>query len=603
MKGTVVSSWIKTSRMLFGDGKTEEALAHAGLAKDVAFSPLDDVQDQTVRDFIDKLSASVGKDKKEVWRTLGIDNVNTFVTDYPGFFRRENAYQFLNSMNDLHRIVMKRFSGAKPPVLDMEILSSHKARFTYRSAREMFDYFLGLMEGVKNHFNENFQMVEVSRSNGELVLEIEFEYQIELVRKYHYSRFWSLGIFNSVAPKLAIATTVSLALIGVIVSLVFPGKFGVVNGLIGSVLAGGIAYINAKLLGRPLNFLMANIGEMQQKQYGKKYIISSKDHYSELFHQLETYKDGLKVDFQGYNGIVDEMMAFSSHMEEIAGDMSTTSQEIGDVVEQLAEAAQNQAEETESSIYLLNDNIQQVKVITEEETANKNELEVSVDKIENSFSDVERTAGEINEVLDKFSEVKENGLRLKESANGITEIVSLVAAISKQTNLLALNASIEAARAGEAGKGFAVVAEEVRKLSEETDDAVKKINASLNQFVVEIGDMVEDVDTQYNVLDSENNKLSEAVDSSLLAKETIQTVASKMAVTSERLEKETNAIAKVFTNMESLAAIAEENSASAQQVSANVSSYAGQIQNITGQVVQFREITEGFKEDLSEYRI
>lgn len=81
--------------------------------------------------------------------------------------------------------------------------------------------------------------------------------------------------------------------------------------------------------------------------------------------------------------------------------------------------------------------------------------------------------------------MKETVEALNDLSTQIIDVAVIVEGISNQTNLLSLNASIEAARAGEYGKGFAVVANEVRKLSEQTQESVKSIKELTKQITTQ----------------------------------------------------------------------------------------------------------------------
>ncbi|WP_378955764.1 heme NO-binding domain-containing protein [Pelosinus sp. sgz500959] len=597
IKGTVVATWVGTTRNIWGPELLAKAMEHAGWDKNRIIMPTEDIDDAEVKTFIAFLAKSLGKTEDEIWLIIGKDNVKTFFSVYPAFFQQENLYSFFRSMYDVHVVVVKRIPGANPPELLIEPISEYEAVLSYRSKRGMFGYFKGLLAGAAEHFKENIQTETIETSAEHMKIKIKFPQPITYTKIYRINKLLSFGVIKNVSTKIGIAVT--------LLTLIINGGLSLVGASIplwSALISGGLAAFCSKILLRPVAAIRDEIKDIQERKYFMETKLETNDHYEDVMEHLFQYKKRLKREFVGFKGTADEMNKYADNFNLLADRMTETSRGISGVVYDVAMAASNQAEETTEAVSILNGNLRTLKTVVVEQNRNKAQLEAAVAEINRGFGEVQASGTKLEHSLESFANVKNSAVNLQAQATKITEITGMVAAIAGQTNLLALNAAIEAARAGEQGRGFAVVAEEVRKLAEQSHHHSDSITSDLKILMDIISGVVAMIEEEYDVLAIESRQLNEVVASNTKHVDNVHHVADNIVDMIEKLEHEMTGLTHVYGKIESLAAISQENSAASEEVSASVQVYNDRLQDMMEKIRDFKVVIGHFGEDVNQYR-
>ncbi len=147
-------------------------------------------------------------------------------------------------------------------------------------------------------------------------------------------------------------------------------------------------------------------------------------------------------------------------------DISASIESIAAGINQVAETAENQADDIKRLVYLIQGLMESADSLGA--------------KINDAVTKTKDVAADAIEGQKELYNASEKMLTVIEESRSVNEVLNVISDISDQINLLSLNASIEAARAGDYGRGFAVVADEVSKLADQTASSVKDISTMLN---------------------------------------------------------------------------------------------------------------------------
>jgi len=293
----------------------------------------------------------------------------------------------------------------------------------------------------------------------------------------------------------------------------------------------------------------------------------------------------------------------SNHVHETFNEIVASSQEVSVAINEIAQGASKQSEDTEETNYRMIDLSDQIDAITAlsnvmDELSNK--TKATTDKGMQEVESLRDRNAETNAMNGRIQQQMES---LASNIANINQIITSIQGITEQTNLLALNASIEAARAGEHGKGFAVVAEEVRKLAEQSKNETDIIKQTVDSILVNSKQTVAVIASNAELMQSQNESVQSTEvafkDNSELSNSIASSINELMAKLSDMLEHKNQAIMAI----QSISAISEETAASAEQVSASAIDQQAELQKVGESINNMNEISKELQEVVNRFKL
>lgn len=394
-----------------------------------------------------------------------------------------------------------------------------------------------------------------------------------------------------------------------IVGMVFVGtnkqdKDAVVMRLLGSIVAAVVAImlvcliVSTKLASTISKNIRTSIKTVEKIAAGdlnvqvNNKLLKSKDEIGDLSRVTITLRDAMQRTILEINQNVQKLLEASSLLGTAADNTNGTMNKVRSAVNRIVENSAEQAENSKSTsehMRLMGENITETSAEVEALNSNAEFMHQSSEKAAETLSNLQHINSEVERII---GEVQEQTNRTNDSVQQIHKATAFITSIAEETDLLSLNASIEAARSGESGRGFAVVAEQIKKLSEQSNQSSSEIEETAMMLSEDSQKAVEIMQKMQEIIVSQSESMQ---DTQKVVEEVVAQIANSMQSIQqikETTEHLANVRNEVLQAVETLSNIAQDSVSGTKKTYEDTEEVVDTFKQVYMSAEQLREIAD-----------
>ena len=321
-------------------------------------------------------------------------------------------------------------------------------------------------------------------------------------------------------------------------------------------------------------------------------LLKSKDEIGDLSRVTITLRDAMQRTTLEINQNVQKLLEASSLLGTAADNTNGTMNKVRSAVNRIVENSAEQAENSKSTsehMRLMGENITETSAEVEALNSNAEFMHQSSEKAAETLSNLQHINSEVERII---GEVQEQTNRTNDSVQQIHKATAFITSIAEETDLLSLNASIEAARAGESGRGFAVVAEQIKKLSEQSNQSSSEIEETAMMLSEDSQKAVEIMQKMQEIIMSQSESMQ---DTQKVVEEVVAQIANSMQSIQqikETTEHLANVRNEVLQAVETLSDIAQDSVSGTKKTYEDTEEVVDTFKQVYMSAEQLREIAD-----------